>query len=337
MEPQADSKATPIEGTIFKGAQYDSKVDSIIHGGTKTLIIISDFDRTLTWRVYSSYGLFQQSPLITDKFRIRAIELLNKYYPMECDINATQDFKYKAMNQWWIEANENVVNSCVSRKLIREVVELAVRSSPRSGMLRGGAATLLETASREGIPLTIFSAGVTPIIAEMIRQESNVEDINGLEHSLSLVSNDVIWSGPEDTDVIAQFIDPVIHSMNKEEVPIEFNVKVKARVDELLAAEAACEREGRPFDAARGVPHVILIGDTLNDSKMADTLVKYWMENTIHKESRPVVLGVAMIGGDSKVGKEDVDYFLKDFDVVVTNDSPLDLVNSIVNQTIANN
>lgn len=323
--------------TIFKGPQYDTKVSSIINGGTNTLIVISDFDRTLTWRIYSSYGLFQQSPLITDKFRTRAIELLNKYYPMECNLSATQESKYQAMNQWWVEANENVVNSCVSRKLIRDVIELAVRSSPRKGMLRGGASTLLETAASAGIPLTIFSAGVTPIIAEMIRQESNVENINGPEHSLSLVSNDVIWSGPDDSDVIAQFVDPLIHSMNKEEVPIEFNVKVKARVDQLLAEEAARERDGLPFDSARGVPHVILIGDTLNDAKMADTLVKYWEDNAIHKDVKPVVLAVAMIGGDVEVGEEDVNHFLKSFDVVVTDDSPLDLVNSIVKQTIANN
>lgn len=332
MEP--DSKDT---ATIYKGPQYDSKVSSIIHGGSNTLIVISDFDRTLTWRVYSSYGLFQQSPLITDKFRTRAIELLNKYYPVECDLSCTVEAKYQAMTQWWIEANENVVNSCVSRKLIRDVIALAISSSPRKGMLRGGASTLLETASKEGIPLTIFSAGVTPIIAEMIRQESTISNINGPEHSLYLVSNDVTWSGPNDDDVIANFVDPVIHSMNKEEVPIDFNVKVKARVDELLAREAACAREGKEFDVARGVPHVILIGDTLNDAKMADTLVKYWSDNVVHKEAKPVVLAVAMTGGDIKVEKEDVDVLLKDFDVVVTGDSPLDLVNSIVNQTIANN
>lgn len=333
MEP--DPKEAGIEGQIvFKGAAYDAKVAAIVKGGTKGLIVISDFDRTLTWRVYSSYGLFQQSPLITDKFRTRAIELLNKYYPMECDISTTRAFKYQAMNQWWIEANENVVNSAVSRKLIRDVIALAIRTSPRKGMLRGGAATLFETAAREGIPLTIFSAGVTPIIAEMIRQESGVDDVNNPEHSLSLVSNDVIWSGPDESDVIAQFVDPLIHSMNKEEVPIDFNVKVKARLDELLSEEAA---EGDKFDSARGVPHVILIGDTLNDARMADTLVEYWMEHTIHKDIKPVVLGVAMIGGDSKVRKEDIDYFLKEFDVVVTDDSPLDLVNYIVNQAIANN
>ena len=62
------------------------KRKAIVDSGKEGFFIVSDFDQTLTWGKYSSHGVFQSSPLISDEFRSRTTAYLKKYYPIECDV-----------------------------------------------------------------------------------------------------------------------------------------------------------------------------------------------------------------------------------------------------------
>ena len=72
--------------------------------------------------------------------------------------------------------------------------------------------------------------------------------------------------------------------MNKHDISIECNAKVKACLDRLLSEEEK-EREGKSVGCA---PRFLVIGDTPSDSLMADVMVYYWSRHTHHPEVKPV-------------------------------------------------
>ena len=198
-------------------------------------------------------------------------------------------------------------------------------------MLCTGAKELIHTAAADGIPMSIFSAGVTPIIGEIIRQETGLADVNGMSsHCIAIIANDVVWA--EDRTVKV-FVPPLIHSMNKHEIPLECNAKVKACLDRLLSHERGVgENE-------MSAPRFLVIGDTPSDSLMADVMVDYWNSHARSPEARPpVVLRVGILSKyepDSDEIQAVIQEYLQHFDIVITGDGPMDLVNEIVKDVLS--
>lgn len=304
-----------------------AKRSAVISGGKHGFFIVSDFDRTLTWGKYSSHGVFQSSPLISDEFRGRTTALLRKYYPIECDVTIPREAKYQAMASWIGAVNDIIVDSHISQQLVHDIVEKASREG--GGMLRSGTKELLSTATEEDIPLSIFSAGVTPIIGEIIKQETGFSDINRTSKNIAIIANDATWS--EDC-TIKSFVQPLIHSMNKHEIPIEYNEKIKGYLDALLEEE---RESGSPLAAP---PRFLVVGDTPSDSMMADVMVEYWNNHTRYPERKPVVLRVGILSKyepDSEETKSVIQEYLLHFDIVVSGDGPLDLVNTIIRDVLS--
>ena len=316
--------------SVHLSCDASAKKDAVVNGGKHGLFIVSDFDRTLTWGKYSSHGVFQSSPLISDEFRSRTTALLKKYYPIECDVTVPKEAKYQAMADWIAAVNGIIVDSHISQQLVHDIVEKASREAEAGGMLRTGTKELLFTAAKEDIPMSIFSAGVTPIIGEIIKQETGLSDINKTSKNISIIANDATWSGDR---TIESFVPPLIHSMNKHEIPIEYNEKIKGYLDALLE-----EERGR--GAALPVPpRFLVIGDTPSDALMADVMVEYWNSHTQYPEFKPVVLRIGILSKyepDSEETKSVIQEYLLHFDIVVSGDGPLDFVNSIIAQILSN-
>lgn len=313
--------------SIHVSKDASAKRDAVVKGGKHGLVIVSDFDRTLTWGKYSSHGVFQSSPLISDEFRIRTTALLRKYYPIECDVTVPKEEKYQAMASWIAAVNDIIVDSHISQQLVHDIVEKASREA--GGMLRSGTKELLFTTVKEDIPLAIFSAGVTPIIGEIIKQETGLSDINKTSKNIAIIANDATWS--EDR-IIESFVPPLIHSMNKHEIPIEYSAKIKGYLDMLL------EEEKERGSALAIPPRFLVIGDTPSDSMMADVMVEYWNSHTQYPESKTVVLRVGILSkyeSDSEEIKSVIQEYLLHFDIVVSGDGPLDLVNTIISEILS--
>jgi len=72
---------------------------SIVSSGPQGLQVITDFDATLSRyhlngkKCESSYGVIAHSPLVDKKLKEDAIELFEKYYPIETNVSMSADEK----------------------------------------------------------------------------------------------------------------------------------------------------------------------------------------------------------------------------------------------------
>jgi len=273
-----------------------------VESGAKGLHVVSDFDRTLTLRRYSTHGTCEQSPLLPEKARLRAKELYERFYPVELDHSVPHAAKYAAMREWWLGANASLVDSGLCKQTLRRIVADALQQCC-CGILRPGAKDLFALCHEHGVPLTIFSAGVADVLEEIVLQDAGY-DLAAMPEAV-VVANRALW---REDGVIAGFAEPLVHAMNKCELPLP----------------AAVRRQ------LRSPPRLLLLGDSLSDAHMADPMLA-------EMKGDPVVLRIAWIGGDDGKDADDAKIadFLREFDAVVTGDGPLTTALDVISGVVA--
>lgn len=102
--------------------------------------------------------------------------------------------------------------------------------------------TFLKTCSDMSIPLLVFSAGVSDVIEEALRQHSMLHD------NMHIVSNKMGWNAD---GVCDHFEEPLIHVFNKSEF---------------------CLEKTAYYDSIQDRPNVILVGDSVGDVLMSQGL-----------------------------------------------------------------
>ncbi|KAJ3104907.1 5'-nucleotidase, cytosolic III [Phlyctochytrium planicorne] len=232
------------------GAEVTKKLEQIIAGGAKKLHIISDFDMTMTkyWvngkRSPSSHAILTRSPSITQEFKDRSDDLYKKYYPIEISSTVSTEVKFKAMEEWWIEAHKLIVELNLGKSdLTRMIHETQVT-------FRQGLDEVIKLSASMNVPFLVFSAGLYDVIREIL-------DEAGLKPpSLHVVSNRMKFN---ENDICVGFHDPLIHVMNKNEA----NVKNSPYAGTL---------EGRENVINLLIKMQILMGDSLGDLQMAEGL-----------------------------------------------------------------
>ena len=101
---RSDKGANIMESTLRKTEDFEiitgnrqrleDKLAKIKREGMKNLVVVSDFDMTLTSflmpdgsRGMSTHGILERSGYFGDAFTTRAKQIFNKYYPIEVDPN----------------------------------------------------------------------------------------------------------------------------------------------------------------------------------------------------------------------------------------------------------
>ncbi|KAH7680145.1 Protein F25B5.3 c, partial [Aphelenchoides avenae] len=222
--------------------QLQAKLDTIIQGGFDRLLVISDFDYTLSRykskdgeRCWTTHGVFESateqfSPELKAKFD----ELKTKYIPIEYCPNMTVAEKTPYMEQWWTESHAFIVQ----QKFTRSQIEGFVTRSKLA--LRDGAEQLLETVERHRVPLVLFSAGIGNIIEIFLRRQ-----LSTIPPSLHIVSNMMEF---DEDDICTSFSEPLIHTFCKNASVIDHDLPF--------------------FKSLRERTNVILLGDSFGDLQM---------------------------------------------------------------------
>ncbi|RDD39621.1 Cytosolic 5'-nucleotidase 3A [Trichoplax sp. H2] len=222
-----------VDGTI-------AKLQMIAKDGTDKFQFITDYDWTLTYRMYkgeiaaTSFGVIDSNPLVDKKIRDAAESLRDYYYGIEISDKYTFEEKTAYMATWWKEAEKLMVSANIYRNDLSKLLKVS------SIRLREGTDELMATLKRHNIPVLILSAGLGDIIREGFHQQSMFYE------NMEILSNMMIYS---DDGSLIGFQEDVIHSFDK---------------------TRASEHNSSYFKKNKERYNLILMGDTEGDLNMAD-------------------------------------------------------------------
>ncbi|GMS87915.1 hypothetical protein PENTCL1PPCAC_10090, partial [Pristionchus entomophagus] len=216
----------------------------LIEDGASNLTIISDFDHTLSRShddegkrcpvTHEVFGHPERLPELSKKFA----QFEQKYGHFEHHTEGQE--RMEAMEAWWMESNEAIVERGFDRSELAELV------AATNIQLRNGAEELLLQLNQREMPILIFSAGIGDVISIFLDQF-----LGGIPRNTHIVSNRMAY---DEQDRICGFSDPLIHCFNKSGAMIEQSSPIL------------------PLLAAR--PNVLLLGDALGDARMVEGLSK---------------------------------------------------------------
>ncbi len=220
-------------------------------GGAKSIHVISDFDRTLTYgnidgvKTPSIISMLRDGNHLSEEYAKKAHGLFDKYHPIEISPEATLTEKKEAMKEWWDIHNKLLVESGLSKDDLVDIVE--------NGCLqfREGIFYFMDFLKQREIPFVVLSASGAGDAIEMFFQHAGMDYDN-----IHYITNQFIW---DETGKAIGVKEPVIHSMNKDEAVVPEIPEVYEEVKEKR--------------------NVILLGDSLGDIDMIagfeyDNLIK---------------------------------------------------------------
>lgn len=266
----------------------ERKLTKFIKDGADHLIVIADFDHTLS-RSKSptgeecciSYGIFEKNASnVSCDYAKFFEELKQKYLPIELDISMNNEEKAPHMLDWWQQSNNHILRANFTRT---EIERLVTNSTLR---LRCGADLMIRELSRLSIPLVIFSAGIGNVIEICLKQE-----LGDVPENVHLISNMMHF---DEQGIACGFSDPLIHTFCKNGSMIYKCPSLQGKTEDR-------------YD-------VLLLGDSLGDLHMADG----------YGPSEGCVTMVK-IGFLNRNVETNYQKFVESFDIVLVDDQTVDI------------
>lgn len=200
----------------------------------ESLHILADFDRTLTYgkgnnekKSPSIISLLRDGDYLDVDYRKKAHKLHDKYYPIEVDPSATREEKKEAMQAWWEEHYELLVNKGLSKQDYKQILD--------EGKIkfRKGVRKFLGYLSKKEVPVVVISASGTGEAIPMFFEKHGVNYSN-----THFIINRFEWN---DKGVAVDYKRPIIHSMNKDETVLsefpDIHKEIKDRTDVILLGD----------------------------------------------------------------------------------------------------
>ncbi|OWZ17791.1 HAD hydrolase [Phytophthora megakarya] len=294
--------------------EFARKMKKFTKDGARQLLVIADFDRTLTpyykhrrdpnaplEQESSSHGLLMTSRVLQPQVCVGEQELFARFYPIEMSPTLSAEEKLPFMEQWWNNAHALLIEYKLTKKQVEQAVALGSLS------FRHGFHALFKLLHDQQVPTLVFSAGLYDVIHAALEQEFNAECKRSLsgdtkrKDKVSTPSNVHVVSNMMRFDaegVIQGFDGALIHSLNK---------NARVLLDSPFWKE--CQLEKRR--------NVLLLGDSVGDARMAEGL-------NAEEIIRVGFLNVHV--------NEALDEYLDLFDVVFTHDGNLVPVQMLVEQ-----
>ncbi|CAL8108170.1 unnamed protein product [Calicophoron daubneyi] len=231
---------------IYDQSRCADKLKKIALEGCDKLQIISDFDYTISVfrEGHKQFMTTHESIEMHPKMRRSTIDKLRclraKYLPAETDASIPSDVVFSMLASWWHQSNEILSSEPITRKMISEVEQFAPIA------IRKDFAPFVNYLHELEIPLTIFSAGLGDVIAQLLRNALVPMD------KISIISNFMLFN--ENGESYA-FQEPTIHSHNK------------------VFATLLHQNDSPDLNLPQlSRPNVILMGDSATDVSMSQGL-----------------------------------------------------------------
>jgi 5'-nucleotidase len=224
---------------ITNPRKFRLSLGQIVSAGPKKLHILADFDRTLTCAYLNGrrspsliYTLMHEN-LLTPDYSQKARRLYDKYHRLEISPRLSFAIKKKAMRRWWTEHFRLLIESGLSKKVIRQAV------ATKTIKLRPGLKRFLYLLKKNNIPLVIMSS--SGIGYESIFYYLHHHGL--FSRNVFIISNNFIWNKNGQAQGVKK---PIIHSLNKKEVLVRnfpFFKKIENRTNVLLLGDHTHDKE----------------------------------------------------------------------------------------------
>ncbi|KAL3669205.1 hypothetical protein V7S43_005588 [Phytophthora oleae] len=296
---------------------FARKMKKFTQDGADQLLVIADFDRTLTpyykrksdpkaplEQESSSHGLLMTSSVLNPRVCVGEQELFAKFYPVEMSPTLSEKEKLPFMEQWWNSAHSLLIEYKVTKEQVNQAVALGSLS------FRQGFHPLFKLLHDHQVPTLVFSAGLYDVIHAALEQEFAAEnkrkggDVTKRTNdrvftpsNVHVVSNMMRF---DEKEVIEGFDGKVIHSLNK---------TAQVLLDSPLWTDSKIKRQ-----------NVLLLGDSRGDVRMCEGL-----------DAEEIIrVGFLNVHVD-----EALEEYLDLYDVVFTHDASLVPVQMLVEQIMA--
>lgn len=216
------------------------KLNQLINGGKDKLLVLADFDRTISkykengQYLPTSHGVLEDTTHLPEAFVTASENLRDMYYPIEIDQNRTVAEKIPYIVEWYTKVHKLIIQYGFDTTLLTA----AVNSSPIK--LRDGFDMCVRNMKKKHMPLLIFSAGLGDIIALTLRREDLLLD------NVSIVSNALDYNH---NGIAVGFKHDVIHTFNK---------------------NTQFLKKSHHYDLLSKRSNVLLLGDSVSDAQMID-------------------------------------------------------------------
>lgn len=257
--------------------------------GKRNLHILADFDRTLTYysvdgeKILSIISLLRNGNYLSEDYSKKAHELFSKYHPIEIDPKIPLKEKKKAMIKWWNSHSKLRAKSGFNISDLKDIVE--------NGNLkfRKGVLKFLDYLHDNNIPLVIIPASSVGDAIPMLFEKHKKNYSN-----IFYIINKSKWDNKGN---FKKIIDPIIHSLNKDETVLKNFPEICSKV--------------------KDKKNVILLGDGIGDIKMItgfdyNNLIKIGFLNFDEEKFRKI--------------------YLENFDIILEGDGDFNFINKLINE-----
>lgn len=263
------------------------KINRIISEGKDKLHIITDFDRTLTITAQgkkggSSFAVLREGGIMPKEYIVESGQLYEYYRPIETATDLTLKVKQEKMAEWWTKHAQLMARFGMTKTLLESIADNPALQ------LREGCIEFFKRAESLNIPILIFSAGLGDVIKAFLKKHLIYSK------NVHILSN--FYTFDEKGKAIGYEYGP-IHSLNKNEVVLKdtpYAHEIKKR------------------------PHVLLMGDTLEDARMAAGV------------SHDTVLKICFL--NEETARENLKPYKDNFDIILNDKSSMELPMKILEQ-----
>ena len=267
----------------------------------ENIIIISDFDFTMTRRYYinpknnkkehllSGFGFYDLCPDLPEKFRKETMDLKLKYLKYENDTTIPYEERDKYIYYLFTEDIKKIVELHLNKNFLEQSLENTIKFKPF--YFRQGVKKFYELISNNNIPQIIISGG----IKDSIEKTLYILDKNINMKNIKIISNEFIY---DKNDIIVDYKKPLIYTFNKSKI-------FKERINNL---ENKC---------------ILFLGDHINDVDAIENI------NCLEK--------ICIVFNNNKNVEEINNNFLKKYDCVICNDGDFLFINDLIEQIVNKN
>uniref|UniRef100_A0A0N4ZET7 5'-nucleotidase n=1 Tax=Parastrongyloides trichosuri TaxID=131310 RepID=A0A0N4ZET7_PARTI len=272
-------------------AAVSKKLAQMSHDGRNGLMVISDFDFTLSKysdkdgnRCWATHGVFDSGakkvyPDLTERLQ----KLKDKFIKIEFCPTMSSEEKTPYMEQWWNSSHDEILKTAFTYELIESFVKESKIE------LREGGEDFIENLDANKIPLIVFSAGIGNIIEIFFKQT-----FDNVPNNIHIISNMMEF---DDKNIAIKFSEPLIHTFCKNSTVIR--------------------KEQSFFHKVNNRHNILLLGDSLGDLTM---------DAGVENEGVALKIGFLNFNFEELLPK-----YSEGYDIVVINDQSMDVPDYIVN------
>ena len=286
------------EPLIIKGNNFNNKLKKF---KKKNLIIIADFDYTMTKRYYmnpktnkkvhllSGFGFYDLCPDLPEKFRKETMDLKLKYLKYENDNLISLEQRDKYIHYLFTEDIKKIVELHLKKNFLDLTLENTIKFKPF--YFRYGVKKFYELITKNDIKQIIISGGIKESI-----QKALLILLNNIKtENIKIISNEFIY---DKNDIIVDYKKPLIYTFNKSKI-------FKENINNL---EKYC---------------ILFLGDHINDVDAISDI------NCLEK--------LCILFNNNGKNDNNMDNYLKKYDCIIFNDGDFLFINEIIKEIINKN